>query len=461
MISIILPLKNEEKIVNKSLTDIFKIIKKHQIKEVEVLCIINDTNDNTEKEIKKFIKEKKSNQIRIIQSKPGYGNALLKGIEKSNGEIIVIFNADLINEDILIFAKNKLLNYDLVIGSKNITYSIDTRPLIRKLITKIFNLLLKIFFNYKGSDTHGIKALKKKTLVELINLIKKKNIFISDIIDTLIVLLFEINNKKILEIPIEVKEERPSRFKKRFFYFWRDLYLLIKSHIVIKNQLKKYFYDSINENWPKILNKKEFKKRFDLIFNSLLKNYDFKNKKVLDAGCGLGLITNELIKRKSDVYGIDISKKSVEYLKNKFNSEKFMFSSVAKLPFKNDFFDLVIFTEVLEHIEKKDQLTALRELYRVLKPKGFLVLTTPNLLWRPFFKFLEIIKIRPYHGIENWYRIKKLKKTIESLGFRIIEERHFNFLYPTKILDYFEKFKFLSCFMINQGYLLQKIKKTK
>lgn len=240
MISIIIPLKNEEEIVYQSLNELDKKIKKNKIKNYEIICVINSTVDNTIKEIKKFIQYKKTKKIKIIRSKQeGFGNALLEGIKKSSGQIIVVLNADLINEAILIFAKNNLLEYDLILGSKTTYYSIDKRPFLRKIITKIYNLILKILFKYKGSDTHGIKAFRRKPLIELIQLIEKKNIKKSDIIDTLLVLLFDLKNKRILEIPIEIEEKRASRFKNRAFYLWNDLYLLIKSYLTIKNEYKK------------------------------------------------------------------------------------------------------------------------------------------------------------------------------------------------------------------------------
>lgn len=451
MISFILPLKNEEKIINYSLTNLINLINNNKIKNYEIICIINNTTDNTKDEINKI----KSKRIKIISSKPGYGEAILKGISKSNGDIIVILNADLIDENIIKFAKNKLFGYDLIIGSKRTSYAKDKRPKIRKFFSFIFNLYLKIFFNFKGTDTHGIKAFKKDSFNEIFKIIEKYNNK-NDIIDTLIVLAFQLLDKKVMEYPIEVKEIRPSRFSKRIFYVWKDLIDLNILYLKLKKDVKKNFYNKISSNWLNIMNKSEYLKRENLIFNYFLKDVDLKNKIILDAGCGLGLISEKLLEKKAKVYGIDYSLNNINYVRKKFKSKNFYCTSVTNLPFKNNFFDIIIYTEVIEHLNKEEQEKSLQELKRVLKKNGLLVLTTPNKIWRPFFILLEFFKIRPYHGIENWFYINQLKKIIKNNSYSIIKDYHFNFIYPTKFLDFFERFKFLSSLMINQGYLLKK-----
>jgi ubiquinone/menaquinone biosynthesis C-methylase UbiE len=106
---------------------------------------------------------------------------------------------------------------------------------------------------------------------------------------------------------------------------------------------------------------------------------------VLDAGCGTGRHLRELARiPQLTIIGIDKDEKEIEEAL-KFVHEMpdaasgdvcMMKSDIKKLPFADEFFDCVICSEVLEHIEQQDE--AMRELIRVLKPQGSLVISVPR-----------------------------------------------------------------------------------
>ena len=75
-----------------------------------------------------------------------------------------------------------------------------------------------------------------------------------------------------------------------------------------------------------------------------------------------------------DVYGIDPDKKALE--KNMIIKNKIV-GSADKIPFADNFFDLVILTWVMEHLDNPDRI--FREIYRVLKPEGKIIFLTPNI----------------------------------------------------------------------------------
>jgi len=99
--------------------------------------------------------------------------------------------------------------------------------------------------------------------------------------------------------------------------------------------------------------------------------------RVLDIGCAKGYLVLAFKKINIDAYGVDISDYAIKHSpklikKNliKINVEK------QKLPFPNNYFDLVISTEVIEHISSHHFL--LNEIKRVLKPNGRIFFTTPS-----------------------------------------------------------------------------------
>ncbi len=104
-----------------------------------------------------------------------------------------------------------------------------------------------------------------------------------------------------------------------------------------------------------------------------------KNHKILDVGCGGGVILNYLIKKSDFVYGSELSPKRLHNLKKCFkNKAVFIEMDIEKKSkFKDNFFDIIILSDVLEHVINRDN--SMKELKRILKPKGLLVILTPNL----------------------------------------------------------------------------------
>ena len=109
-------------------------------------------------------------------------------------------------------------------------------------------------------------------------------------------------------------------------------------------------------------------------FLKYLDEIDFKNKRVLDIGCGSGRTTRELQKRGANIEACDIvDGRNPEY-KNSFS---FNITGKDSLNFLDNSFDIVMNFDVLEHVE--NDLNFVNEMYRVLKPGGTAYVFTPNL----------------------------------------------------------------------------------
>lgn len=224
MISIITPAYNEEKLLIQFVESVVDQMKKID-KKFELLIIENGSTDNTLKITKEASLNKK--ELRVFhQPKPSYGQALKLGILKARGQYVFIFNIDFWDINFLKKSLNLLGDYDLIIGSKNLKGSCDQRSFSRRLITHSFNICLKLFFGFRGTDTHGLKGFKR----ELIQPIAKRCLTKNEIFDTEIVLRAQKSNLKIKEVPIKVKELRPSRQSvlKRIPNTIMDLWILTK-----------------------------------------------------------------------------------------------------------------------------------------------------------------------------------------------------------------------------------------
>ncbi|MCB0471650.1 MAG: class I SAM-dependent methyltransferase [Flavobacteriaceae bacterium] len=104
------------------------------------------------------------------------------------------------------------------------------------------------------------------------------------------------------------------------------------------------------------------------------------DKKVLDIACGEGYGTNLISKKAELVIGVDndtstIKKAQIKY-KNK--NSHFIHGDIKALPFENNYFDLIVCFETIEHVHNPN--LAILEIERVLKPDGLLLISTPNKL---------------------------------------------------------------------------------
>lgn len=108
------------------------------------------------------------------------------------------------------------------------------------------------------------------------------------------------------------------------------------------------------------------------IIKTVSKTYDLQGKRVLDVGCAYGFLVNEL-NRITDAYGIEISSASYEYAKNTLKLNV-LNQALDGESFEQEFFDVVFLIGTIEHLVDPRQ--ALKNIHRVLKPGGLLVVTT-------------------------------------------------------------------------------------
>lgn len=119
-----------------------------------------------------------------------------------------------------------------------------------------------------------------------------------------------------------------------------------------------------------------------------------KDKIVLDIGCGEGYGSYLLSKSAIRVIGVDIAPEVIEHASTKYKAANLSFEimDVAELKFDEDFADLVVSLQVIEHLP--DELPFLREMARVLKKNGEAILSTPN---RKTISPGSLEPINPFH----------------------------------------------------------------
>jgi len=235
-ISFIFPVRNEE----RRLDNINLFIKwcKKNVKSFEIILISNGSTDNTLKILKK-IKKKYFFLKYFSLNKSSRGLAIKTGIKNSKFNIIGICSID--NAWDLNFYKKsyKILKnkeFSIVFGPKDHSKSEIYRPLIRSIISFVCSIFLKIVFgNLITEDTQCIKMFKKKDTKLIYKSLSDSNFFS----ECEFFILSKILNKKVLSIPVNVKDNK-SNVNIFFIYSFIIEALKFRFSSIFKRFYKKY-----------------------------------------------------------------------------------------------------------------------------------------------------------------------------------------------------------------------------
>ena len=210
-IDVVLPVYNEEKLLRKSVTALSKFLKNNIKDKCNIIITDNGSNDKT-LEIAKQLSKKIRNVTYIHLDGKGRGRALRTAWSKSNSDILTYMDIDL-STDIKSFPIiiDALKNgYDIAMGSRLTKGARVKRSFEREIMSRTYNLLLKIFFLTKVSDAQiGFKAIKKNVAMRIIPLIRNNNWFF----DTELLILAEHLKYRIFETPVTWYQYKHSKVK--------------------------------------------------------------------------------------------------------------------------------------------------------------------------------------------------------------------------------------------------------
>lgn len=206
-VSILVAAYNEEAII----TDFLKVITglmKNFAEPWEMIIVENGSTDRTAQLVREFAGEHPEVALKRLP-KPAYGEAMIEAFKSARGDYAVFFNVDLYDKRFIELCKINLLGYDMVGSSKLLKNSHDMRPFGRRLVTRIYSEFLQLALGFKGTDTHGVKVFKTKTVLPLLQRCKTR----TGIFDSELVLRCQRAGLSFLELPVDVREIRPTRFK--------------------------------------------------------------------------------------------------------------------------------------------------------------------------------------------------------------------------------------------------------
>ncbi len=188
-----------------------------------------------------------------------------------------------------------------------------------------------------------------------------------------------------------------------------------------KSKEKSFYFTRIAEEFDALMDPYDLQRRLEIVFDELLPA-DLAGRRLLDIGCGTGWFSAQAHHRGARVTSLDLGVPLLQQVRRKAPVHTTV-GDALRLPFRDSCFDLVISSEVVEHTF--DPPGAVREMARVLRPGGFLVLTCPNRLWLPVVWLASRLRLRPFHGHEDFPTYRQLEASSRTAGLKV--ERHVGF----------------------------------
>lgn len=408
-ISILIPALNEEENIAQLIPRVKKVVEKLTPK-FEVVVIDGGSTDRT-----KEVAIQSGARI-ILQSKPGYGVALKQGFESSSGEYIITIDADLSHDPIIIKDMIKRRNEaELIIASRFIGGGSIDANWIRKVLSIILNRFFYLLLSLNIKDvTSGFRLYHRKAIEEL-------SITSTDFdVQLETAIKIACNGWRVKEIPFEYKHRKFGQSKARLFKFGISFLKTFFKMYRLRNSVLSADYDDRAYNSKILLQRIWQRTRYKILMSFVGKN---KSGMVLDIGCGSSQTAGDFTR----FIGLDIDIKKLRYLKyTKLLDKYYVNATLEALPFKNDVFDTIICSEVIEHIPKSEILV--KNMYQVLKPSGLLILGTPD-YGRPIWPFIEKIykKLLPNAYADqhiSHYTFNEVSKELQNTGFQILEHKY-------------------------------------
>ena len=174
-----------------------------------------------------------------------------------------------------------------------------------------------------------------------------------------------------------------------------------------------------------------------------------KNAKVLDIGFFRGDLTVQRFQNitKPELYGVDIDSKAIES-GTKYKIKTTKHDLEKDFPFKSNFFDIIAANQIIEHLVDVDLFVS--EIFRVLKPNGYLVLSTENLSsWHNIFALMLGWQAFSQHVSRKSYignPLRLMEKRVES------SDIHIKIFTPRGLKDLFRIYGFKMENTFGAGY---------
>ena len=452
LVSIIIPTLNEA----ENISNCLKSIKKQNYKNLEIIVIDNHSTDKTTTIVRKFTQT-------VYKRGPERSSQRNYGASKAKGKYLMFLDADMeITQNLISEAVIKTQNGKFIIAfpedSKGQTFWGKAIAFERgfykneKVISAARFYPKELFFKLGGFNKELVAGedwdLSQRAQKAGYRLQFTQNSLIHH---ETVQSLQEIIAKKAyyLDNISKYAKKHPQRFKKQSSPRYRSSIFLknwprfiSKPHLAlgfvtlktiiwlnwkmhpqkIRDGLKKDLAKLYWNTNPYINSSIQFSKDTqNYSWMKFIKEKSKTSKAILDVGCAEGSRLNQLYKKASR-FGLDYSAKAIKVGTKKYKDLKLLNADAEKMPFANNYFDLVFTAYTIEHLQNPEKV--IDEMIRVAKKGGIIVFVGPNygspLIPTPLLKGPRFIKIFRVFLLEIRYLLYPNNK---NLGWKQIEPK--------------------------------------
>ncbi|MBN2015030.1 MAG: glycosyltransferase [Candidatus Altiarchaeota archaeon] len=205
MISIVMPVHNEEKILRENLEKLEAYLQSLGM-DFEIVLVENGSKDNTLKIAEEI--SHSDTRVRVLSiPEKDLGKALKKGILEASGEYLIWYPIDLsVGFEYIERSLEEVKKYDIIVGSKEHPDSKVMRSLTRRILSLFYNSLANLLFNLGISDTQCVKTFRAEKTKPLVEKTESSGIMW----EVELLYLVKKSGLRMEEVPVSVRDTRKA-----------------------------------------------------------------------------------------------------------------------------------------------------------------------------------------------------------------------------------------------------------
>ena len=393
-ISVLLPAHNQEENLRRLIPELNEVLES-LVLQYEIIVIDAGSSDRT-LEISSEL-----GADSFTQTNPGYGQAVREGINKARGNYIVVMESDgSYSPQTIKELWNKREQAQVITASPLISDNKKSVPLSERLINKAFVKVLRLPLK---DATSRFRLYSRATLTP-----ERYTSSKSDITQEMLVRAYA-KGYSVAEVSISYSSKAKS--KAGLYRQVRNSLSTLYRMWVLRNSVESCDYD--HRAYDSLIPLQRYWQRRRYV---LIRKYLEGEESILDIGCG----SSRIIQSLPGAVAMDVAIRKVRFLQ-KTNSKR-VCASTFHLPFKDHSFSQAIHSQVIEHIPLDKNIY--RELNRVMKPDGNLIIGTPDYgrIWWPITEYFYGLLMPNAYADEHitHYTKESLTEILEEHGFKVL-----------------------------------------
>jgi dolichol-phosphate mannosyltransferase len=215
-LSFVMPAYNEEDSIEEALGTLEEVVKNKML-PYEIIVVNDGSRDKTLPKATKYASRNGHVKVVSYSQNEGKGYAIKEGFMKTNGEVVVFADSDMeIDYNLVSSYIEALQHSDIVIASKWHPRSVVEMPLVRRLLSCGFNVLVRLMTGVTLRDTQaGLKAIRKSAFLDVFpRLAVKRYAF-----DVELLTVAKLHGLKVVEMPVRLKMGASFRVREMWKMF--------------------------------------------------------------------------------------------------------------------------------------------------------------------------------------------------------------------------------------------------